>query len=380
METKKKYGLYVHIPFCVSKCSYCNFASVPKNSELINAYTDALCKEMKMHKASFSDKVFDTVFIGGGTPSCIPIDTMHTIIMSIYDNFNTDIKEFTVEINPGTGSPDFFSMLKASGVNRASVGLQCANDDVLKTIGRIHSVNQFAETIMQIKESGIDNFSADIISGLPGETENDLIASIDLAANLGAKHISMYTLKLEYDTPLKAAVEKGIISVPDTDEEYMMSEKASEHLQKLSFNKYEISNYAKKSYESKHNLKYWKRLPYLGVGNAAASEYKNTRYCNTASISEYISKINNAEFAYIEESKLDDEDIAFEMIVLGTRLTTGMKYAEYNKFTGEDFVRKYSGILHDLLKEELIENNSTHLILTQKGMNLQNNVLLRFMD
>lgn len=380
METKEKYGLYVHIPFCVSKCSYCNFASVPKNNELIKRYADALCKEMKMHKASFSDVVFDTIFIGGGTPSCIPKETLQKIIMSVYDNFETDIEEFTVEINPGTGDYELFSMLKDAGVNRASVGLQCANNDVLKSIGRIHSVDQFADTVNQIKKAGISNFSVDIISGLPGQNENDLLDSVNLADNLGANHISMYTLKLEDSTPLKLSVEKGEISLPDADYEFVMSQKASEHLENLGFIKYEISNYAKKGYESKHNLKYWKRLPYLGVGTAAASMYNDTRCCNTGSIAEYISKINNSEFPYTEKAKLSTDEISFEMIMLGTRLKEGMEYAKYNEFTGTDFMQKYSQILSDLTKEGLIEKSSTHLVLSQKGMNLQNNVLLRFMD
>ena len=380
METSTKYGLYIHIPFCVSKCSYCNFASVPKNNGLIENYTQALCKEISMHRASFADVIFDTVFIGGGTPSCIPQKNLSKIISTVYDNFNTDIEEFTVEINPGTGDAEMFSMLKNMGVNRASVGLQCADDDILKSIGRIHDVDQFVDTVGKIKTAEIDNFSADIISGLPGQNAKHLIKSIDLAESLGARHISMYTLKVENNTPLKTSVQKGLIVLPDSDLEFSMSEQASEYLENLGFSKYEISNYAKKGYESRHNLKYWKRVPYLGVGTAAASMYGSTRYYNTGNIGRYIKSVTNNAFPLLKKEKLTKDDEAFEMIILGTRLAEGMEYAAYDAFAKTNFRNYYKDVLKKLEADGLIQKSSTHLKLTPKGMNLQNIVLLDFMD
>lgn len=376
----KKYGLYVHIPFCVSKCAYCAFASVTKNNNLIDEYTNALCKEMTMHKAYFADKVFDTVFIGGGTPSCIPQHNLEKIINSIYDNFNMKINEFTIEINPGTGNREIFETLKDLGVNRASIGLQCANDDILKSIGRIHTVDQFADTVNEIKSVGIKNFSVDIISGLPNETADDLIASIDIANKLGANHISMYTLKLEENTPLEMAVHSDKTTLPTNDEEYQMSLAARAHLEKLNYHRYEISNFAKDGFESQHNLKYWNRVPYLGVGVAAASMYNNIRRCNTSSISNYTTSINNNEFPLVEDSKLSIDEIAFEMIMLSTRLIEGMEIAKYQKLTGEDFKAKYSDIINELEKNNLIKKSNSHFVLTPKGMDVQNSILLMFLD
>lgn len=379
METKK-YGLYVHIPFCVSKCAYCAFASVAKNNKLIDEYTNALCKEMIMHKVYFADKELDTVFIGGGTPSCIPLHNLEIIIKTIYNSFNVQAKEFTIEINPGTGSKEMFASLKNMGINRASVGLQCANNDVLKAIGRIHTVNQFIDTVNEIKAAGIVNFSADIISGLPYETEYDLIESINLVNTLGANHISMYTLKLEEDTPLESFVHSGKTKLPTNDEEYQMSLGAREHLEKLGYNRYEISNFAKERFKSQHNMKYWNRVPYLGVGVAAASMYENVRRCNTGSISDYISSINKNEFPLIENNKLSKDEIAFEIIMLSTRLIKGMSYDDYNMFTGDNFKVKYAKIISELKQNNLIKKSNTNFALTPKGMDVQNSILLKFLD
>ncbi|MEX1376368.1 MAG: radical SAM family heme chaperone HemW [Eubacteriales bacterium] len=380
MATNTPHGLYVHIPFCISKCAYCDFASVAANSRLIDDYTKALCREMTMHKAAFSAITFDTVFIGGGTPSCIPQENLHRIISSIYDNFSTNIDEFTVEINPGTGDIHLFEMMQKMGVNRASVGLQCANDSVLKAIGRIHTISQFKETINQIKSAGINNFSADLISGLPNETKEDLLSSVSLVHSLGGKHISMYTLKLEDGTPLKSAVENGSVGLPTDEQEYEMSVAAREYMNKLGYQRYEISNFAQKGYESRHNLKYWQRLPYLGVGVAAASMYNDTRWLNTSSIQEYISSIASNTLPLVEKSALSKDEIAFEMIMLSTRLAEGMKYSNYNDFTGENFAEKYADILSELKAQEYILPSSTHFILSQKGMDIQNTILMKFMD
>ncbi|MBN2880080.1 MAG: radical SAM family heme chaperone HemW [Clostridia bacterium] len=380
METNKKFGLYVHIPFCVSKCLYCDFASVVKNNTLIDEYTAALCKEMEMYRQPFSQSAFDTVFIGGGTPSCIPIDNLRRIIESIYKNFNTEIKEFSIEVNPGTGSKELFRMLYEMGINRASLGLQCADDAILKSIGRIHNVPQFIHTFQEVYSSGIKNINADIISGLPGQTKEHLIKSIDLAASLNAQHISMYTLKLEDNTPLKESVMKGDTILPSEDEEYIMSAAARGHLLSLGYQRYEISNYAKEGYECVHNLKYWKRYPYLGLGTAAASMYLDFRFTNTPDIKKYIEKINSDKFAIEEKSTLQDDEFFFEMIMLGTRLAEGMEYRKYDSFSPFRFKDKYADIIKGLADEGLIVPSDTHLILSEKGMDMQNNVLLRFMD
>lgn len=380
MATNISFGLYIHIPFCVSKCSYCDFASIKKNSLIENEYIKALCKEMKMHRAKFLDKTFNTVFIGGGTPSCISITNFSRILDSVYENFNIINDEFTVEINPGTGDFKLFSLLKKSGVNRASIGLQCANDSVLKDIGRIHTTKDFVSTLEQIKQAGINNFSADIITGLPQQTKKDIIDTINLVASLNANHISMYSLKLEESTPLYKAVRSKATILPTTDTEHAMSAAATKHLESIRYHRYEISNYAKKGYESKHNLKYWKRIPYLGLGVAASSMYDEIRKTNTRDIATYIESINNNNFPICYKEDLSKGDIAFEMIMLSTRLSDGMEYKKYNDFTQDNFCDKYSKILSDLKNEGLILDSNSHFILSAKGLDLQNQVLLKFMD
>jgi len=380
MEINKKFGLYIHIPFCVSKCLYCDFASQAGNNTLMDEYTAALCKEMEMYRQPFSQSVFDTVFIGGGTPSCIPADNLRRIIESMYRNFNTELKEFSIEVNPGTGSKELFKMLHEMGVNRASVGLQCADDEILKSIGRIHTVEQFSHTFKEIYAAGIENINTDIMSGLPGQQKKHLIKSINLAASLNAQHISMYTLKLEDDTPLKASVMKGDTILPSEDEEYSMSIAARSHLLSLGYQRYEISNYAKKGYECTHNLKYWTRYPYLGLGTAAASMYLDFRFTNTPDIRKYIESVNKDKFPIEEKSHLTDDEFFFEIIMLGTRLAEGMAYKKYDSYSPIRFKDQYAGILKGLADEGLIINSDTHLMLSEKGMDMQNNVLLRFME
>jgi len=271
-------------------------------------------------------------------------------------------------------------MLHNLGVKRASLGLQCADDNILKSIGRIHNVQQFIQTFQEIYSSGIKNINADIISGLPGQTKEHLIESIDLADSLNAQHISMYTLKLEDNTPLKVSVEKGDTILPSEDEEYLMSASAREYLLSLGYQRYEISNYAKEGYECAHNIKYWKRYPYLGLGTAAASLYLDFRFTNTPDIKKYIEKINSGKFPIEEKAKLQEAEFFFEMIMLGTRLTEGMEYRKYDSFSPVHFKDKYADILKGLADEGLTIPSDTHLILSEKGMDMQNNVLLRFMD
>lgn len=374
-------GLYIHIPFCSSKCYYCDFSSAPWSTvSEMDRYVQALIQEMDQQAPNFQNAVVDTIFIGGGTPSCLEEKQMQRIIEHIRQCFTLQLDEFTIEVNPGSADTALFQAYHALDVNRISMGLQCANDDILQTIGRKHTTQDFITTFQSAQNAGFKNISVDIMSGLPGQTTDDIQHSIYLANQMMASHISLYTLKVEDNTPLSQMVQSRRVLLPTEDQEYANYHSAIQYLRNLGYQRYEISNFAKNDTICQHNMKYWTRQPYLGLGASAASFYDHQRYTNLHSRLDYVKAIENQQ-PFIDQTEfLSPSDEAFEMLMLSSRLSIGMSYQHFNEKYQVDFRDVFHDQIHELMQKSYIQKTSDTFILTDQGMDLQNQILVSFLD
>ena len=290
--------IYIHIPFCVKKCDYCDFLSAPADLETKEKYVEALINEIKLNKNKMSEYVVDTVFIGGGTPSLLEENQISKIMSVLRDNCNmSENPEITIECNPGTITESKLLEYKKSGINRISFGLQSANDEELKSIGRIHNYAGFLESYNLARKCGFDNINVDLMSALPGQTLKSYEETLNKVVRLEPEHISAYSLIVEentlmYDRVKKAQI-KGINILPDEESERKMYYLTNNILRSNGYRKYEISNYSKPGKECKHNIGYWQRKEYLGFGIGAASLYKENRYNNISDINKYIEVLTN---------------------------------------------------------------------------------------
>lgn len=357
-------GIYVHIPFCKSKCRYCDFNSSDNRWGLEDIYTDAVVKEIKERGKG---KEADTVFIGGGTPTAIKTDNLLRIIDSVYGNFNLQNPEFTVECNPATMGYDGFLKLKKAGVNRLSIGLQSANDGELSILGRIHTFETFLSTYSQAREAGFDNINIDLMFSLPDQTFESFSNTLCKVADLKPEHISCYSLIIEEGTPFYSMD----LNLPDEETDRKMYEYAIDFLAQRGYNQYEISNFALENKECRHNLKYWQRQNYLGFGCGAAGLFGNIRSENTYNIREYI--VNNTP--RIEE--LTKEEEMAEHIFLGLRMMAGFSVEEFNHIYNVDFKTKYSEQIEKFTKAGLMVV-SENCRLTREGVSVSNSVMCEF--
>ncbi|OJV64529.1 MAG: hypothetical protein BGO41_13050 [Clostridiales bacterium 38-18] len=382
---KERLGIYIHIPFCASKCAYCDFVSHRVAEFEINngieAYFNALSQEIEFYKEEIQKYEIGSVYFGGGTPSIVNGSYISRVLKQLRSvtTFTDDV-EITLEVNPGTLTEEKLNYYTASGVNRISMGLQTTNDVLLKQIGRIHSTNDFLTSYDAIKRSGIDNISLDLMFGLPNQTIDDVKKSIELIKTLSPKHVSTYSLKLEEGTPLYERYVNGKIDLPDDEIEREMYHTIENELADLGLMQYEISNFSLPGYESKHNLTYWKNKPYLGLGLSSHSKIGHKRFANTAVMSSYIEQWQAFNPQYADEALLDDKEELFETIMLGLRLNEGISFERINKSYNINFKEKYAVALHELKGYELIVETETHLFLTPKGRDLSNLVFLKFMD
>ncbi len=360
-------GLYVHIPFCIRKCKYCDFVSFTTGDKA--EYIDKLCNELSQYKG---DKI-DTIFIGGGTPTSLSNRLLEKLVLHIKNTFNiADNYEWSIEANPNTVDKEKLILLSKLGVNRISIGVQSFNNNELKRIGRLHDGQDAIKTINLAKEY-FDNVNIDLISALPDQTMDSFLKTIDTAILLKPTHISCYSLILEEGTALYNEHLKSPLNISDEDTEREMYETAVSLLEKAGYNRYEISNFSKKNSECKHNLKYWQCDEYIGAGLAAHSLIDGIRYENTADMKEYI-KGNYLK----EKNVLSLEDKISEYIIMSFRLTRGvLNKAFYEKF-GIDFDKTYEKQLNRFIKLGLIEKTIAGFRLTNEGISLSNSVLCEF--
>ncbi len=384
---KQDIGIYIHIPFCVSKCYYCNFVSYVNKEALIKEYIDALCMEILRNAEILSEYKISTVYFGGGTPSYI--DSKY--ITQIMDTLNlfrkeNDFLEVTIEANPNSITLEKLQDYKKCGINRISIGLQSTYDDILKIIGRKHTLEDFKNSLSLCKEANITNISIDLIYPLPNLTKDMFDETLNYVISLkdeyNIKHISVYNLEIHEGSRLEFLLNEGYVSIVDEDEEYQMKNLLDEKLEENGFLKYEISNYSLYGYESKHNINYWNQGKYLGFGVAASSFFSSTRYKNTDNIEEYIKNINSLNDIVVEKESLDLLDLMKEFVILKLRLKEGFKASEFKKF-GKDIFDIFSNELNELkdlglLNIESINNKDYNISLSKRGSEVANIVWEKF--
>ena len=376
-------GIYLHIPFCVRKCAYCDFVSFAEGG-VPESYVEALLTELELvARGGGYPAAFDTVFFGGGTPSLLSGAQMQTILDALRAHFAIRADaEISMEGNPGTLTPEKLAAYRAAGINRLSIGLQSTHDTLLKEIGRIHNFAQFLETLSNAREAGFDNINVDLMHGLPNQTLEQYQDSLQTVCDLDVQHISAYSLILEEHTPLYFRVEKGEVALPDEDLVADMQDAGIDYLEQRGYHRYEISNFAQDGFECRHNLNYWHNGEYLGFGiaaHAAVRQGRWTRFANVDTLEEYYRLLARAKRPLAETIRLTPRDEMFECVMLGLRLVRGVDRAKFLARFGLDVVEAYPVAMEMLRKRGWLLETQTAIALNRKGLDLQNEALGFFM-
>ena len=373
----KEIGIYVHIPFCKRKCDYCDFISYSNKDSKIEEYIEAVKKEIELQKIKSE---ITTVYIGGGTPSYIDSKYIKEIMEELQKKNVSKDAEITIEVNPGTVTLEKLKDYKKAGINRLSIGLQTTKDELLKQIGRIHNFEQFIETYKMAREVGFKNVNVDLMLGLPNQRIKDLKESLESIIQLSPEHISVYSLIVEDGTPIANKIESGELELPDEDLERNMYWYVKNTLELNGYKHYEISNFAKQGYESKHNINCWNQKEYIGIGIAAHSYRDITRYSNTENLGEYIRNVKNEKLErnrIIHEIQKED-DTKKEYMLLGLRQIDGVKISQFKEKFGDNPIYLFRNELKKLVDENLISVDEDNIKLTNKGIDLANLVWEEF--
>ena len=377
---KNELSLYIHIPFCNSKCEYCAFTSMVGSAADKKRYFSDLIAELKIQtvKARKNCSV-STVYIGGGTPSSMDYYYIRDLLSCIYKNFPVkNTAEITIEINPSSVDKNKIREYILAGVNRFSIGLQSTSPKVLKEMGRGHKVADFEKTVKMIREFGVKNISADIIIGYPKQKLADVKETIQYLIKMDIPHISSYMLQVEEGTPLKRLVDNGSFSVPDDDDVVDMYKYVCMALDTAGYKRYELSNFAKPDYESNHNKAYWERKNYIGIGLSAHSYINGIRVANTSKLDEYSRRIEEKGELPIESSKiLSIEEKKEEFIMLSLRTSEGLDIEEFKEEFNESFLAKRKETIASFIKQELlILTKDNRLVCTTNGFLVLNKIVL----
>jgi oxygen-independent coproporphyrinogen-3 oxidase len=356
-------GVYVHIPFCVKKCKYCDFNSTDKGDHLKSKYIKALAEEISAFE---KDEEADTAFIGGGTPTSVDRESLLEVIGAVKEKFPY-IEEFSVEVNPKTLDYSGFCALKDAGVNRISFGLQSVNNSELKTLGRIHTFEEFLKSYEDCRKAGFLNINIDLMFSLPDQTLESWKHTLKTVTALNPEHLSCYSLIIEEGTPFYDME----LNLPDEETDRRMYEYTLNFLADCGYRQYEISNFARVNRECRHNIKYWKRETYYGFGAGACSLVDNTRYQNPYGIEDYI------RGGEVSAEVLNASDIISEHIFLGLRMTQGIDLGEFERKFGFSFKEKYKDVIEKYQSQGLMEVD-THCRLTLKGISVSNIIMAEF--
>ena len=414
MMIKKELELYVHIPFCVRKCAYCDFLSAPADMQERTLYVDALTKEIRAEKEEYRNYKVSTIFLGGGTPSVLGEDEIAEIFRALYESFDiSDSAEITMEVNPGTVTEGKAAVWKKCGVNRLSIGLQSVNDDELRMLGRIHTYREFLNTWETVRTAGFRNVNIDLISAIPGQTLESWCRTLRTAAELEPEHISAYSLIIEEGTPFyeqygeeagcnfetendKAREADGgqtvLPPLPDEDTEREIYKATEVILAGYGYHRYEISNYAKDGYECRHNLGYWERKEYLGLGLGASSLIDECRFHNTEDMKKYLEFFEKSAsdtaglpnstdcLSGIREEveSLSREDQMEEFMFLGLRKTEGISMNEFCKAFDRDIFEVYGPQIRKMEEQGLLIVQDGRIRLTERGTDVSNYVFSEF--
>ena len=384
---KKELELYIHIPFCVRKCAYCDFLSGPQNEETIEEYTISLLEEIQAHgayKKFLSEHQVTTIFLGGGTPSILNASQIQRIFATLKTCFKISQEaEITIEANPGTVTKEKLLVYRACGIKRISFGLQSTNNEELKLLGRIHTYEEFLESFRLARECGFDNINVDLISAIPRQTLASWEETLQNVIKLNPEHISAYSLIVEEGTPFAKVYGEGCPGekdLPDEEEERKIYYRTGELLEKAGYHRYEISNYAKEGKECKHNLGYWERKEYLGIGLGSASLIENTRYKNTDDLAYYMEHAGELTAIQEDIQVLITKEQMEEFMFLGLRKMNGISEKEFRECFGVGIDNVYGTQLKKLIMEELIERKDGRIGLTGRGIDVSNYVFAEFLD
>lgn len=368
-------GLYVHIPFCSKKCYYCDFASYEKVEYLMDEYIDAVLSELDKYK----QEKFDTVFIGGGTPSYLEEKNLENLLRGISSRLkDSNILEFTIECNPGTINSEKLNIMKSYGVNRLSIGMQSANDDTLKFIGRVHSFDEFDKAFDCVHRVGFENINVDLIFAIPCETIENYKNTLDIVKSYDLAHISAYNLILEKNTEFYRKYKENKFKELDEDIQLNMYKYTKFFLENIGFKQYEISNYAKNGKKCLHNLIYWNFDDYVGIGVSAHSFYKGIRFENTRNIYEYIKMFKDNNHVYSKMYKNSLEDNIEEYVMLGLRKNEGINIIEFEKRFGINLFKIFENQIKKYTENRLLKIEDGRVFLTSEGIVLMNYILKDF--
>ena len=366
-------GIYIHIPFCKSKCTYCDFASYPREIGKAEAYFACLYKEMKGRSENLKGLTFDTIYFGGGTPSFVDPKFIYGAMKQISNLYSVKPNaEVTLEVNPGTITAEKLETYKKAGINRFSIGLQTCKDETLRDINRIHTVEDFNTAMDLLKDF---NLSVDVMIGLPNETQADVKNTIDLATSKkGVNHISLYALKAEDGTPMYSRYLNG--ELPSDDEVAEIYDFAVKYLKEKGYNRYEVSNFCKEGYHSRHNLNYWKRGEYIGFGVGASSFISGRRFTNTEKIDEYVHCILNNRVAEIFSEDVTGDDAKSEYVMLAMRTTYGLNLLEYKKLFNSSFKNDFKDAISKT--RNYLEIVGQNVRIKEEYLYVQNQILVYF--
>lgn len=386
MKQEKKLELYLHIPFCEKKCAYCDFLSAPADLDTRKRYVQALIEEIKIKSEAFKTYSVPSIFIGGGTPSVLVGAFIADIMEAAYASFDIEKNaEITIECNPGTLNREKTVNYKRVGINRVSMGLQSAKNEELRLLGRIHTFEQFLESYDLIRKAGIENVNVDLMSGLPGQSLQDWEYSLKKVTALGPEHISAYSLIIEEGTPFyqrfyedERRREDGEepYELPTEEQERAMYEWTESYLEKHGYCHYEISNYAKKGKECRHNIGYWKRENYLGLGLGSASLVENQRFCNTSDLETYLL----GDYGQRELEKLSRQAQMEEFMFLGLRMLKGVSREAFKNYFGVEIEGIYGSVIKKLCTKGLLCQQEGYVNLTKEGISLSNYVMAEFLQ
>ncbi len=393
--------LYIHIPFCIKKCNYCDFLSAVFPERIQEGYALSLCEEIKFLAKLHPNIELTTIYFGGGTPSWLKEDLMDLILSTIYKNFKVNaLAEVSVECNPGTLSSEKLNLYRSIGINRLSIGLQSANDDELKELGRIHDYNRFLHTYDLVRKAGFDNVNIDIMTGLPYQTIDKLEHTINSVALLRPEHISAYSLIIEEGTPFYDKYKFDAVKqragmptedgLPSDEETYKLYKYTINALASKGYNRYEISNYSRPGKECRHNLGYWSRVPYLGVGIGSASLFNEKRATNIRDIYKYMDiaekLTNNEDFDYEfsspfyeEENELSRKEAMEEFMYLGLRKIEGIYRGDFYQMFNRDIDSVYGPLITALRQKGFIDAAEGRIFLTDIGIDISNQILAQFL-
>lgn len=384
MKKKKELELYVHIPFCVRKCAYCDFLSGPASEETKQAYVEALLQEIESHETAYQGYEVSSIFLGGGTPSLLTPKQSCDILRGLKKHFHVrKDAEITMEVNPGTVTEEKAKAWKQAGINRISIGLQSVNDEELKMLGRIHTYDAFSRTYEMLRKNGFENLNVDLISAIPGQTVESWRKTLQTIAELQPEHIAAYSLIVEEGTPFFEKLEEGknndLPSLPDEDAERTIYEETEQLLRTYGYERYEISNYARQGYACKHNEGYWRRIEYLGIGLGASSLIQQKRFHNATDLNAYLQAIRDVSEYREDVEELTQKDEMEEFMFLGLRMMEGVSKKDFFHYFQVEMDQVYGDVLQKLEDMQLLKIEGNQVRLTKRGIDISNYVFEQFL-